>query len=307
VPDAVRELLASAAAGLAVVELASASGLQLVPPAQRDPLSSSSIGTGQLLLAAAGAADAVLLGVGGSATCDLGLGALEALGVRCLSVTGEPLVQIVPARWFEVAGFDSSRRATLPPLFIARDVDSPLLGERGAAATYAPQKGLPSAELPQLEAASEHMANLLLDHFGSPRGLVHVAGMGAAGGVPFALRVAYGAQGVPGSELVGAWLELDAAISTADLVITGEGRFDASSLRGKAPGYVVERCRSLGKRCLVVAGSVEPSTLLALSTDALTEAIAISPATLDARRALLETEARLQRSLGGWFDAQVLP
>ena len=145
----------------------------------------------------------------------------------------------------------------IPPIFIACDVTNPLLGPRGATATFGPQKGLRPADVPRSEAAMARMAALLCEACGRPLVLADTPGAGAAGGIAFGLMVACGAQLVPGFELVSDWLDLPARIAAADLVLTGEGRFDATSLAGKAPGSLACAARRLGKPVHVFAGSLD--------------------------------------------------
>jgi len=244
-------------AEIAVIEMAAASGLALLPSDQRDPWETTTLGTGQLIAAAAQAgAAAILLGVGGSATHDLGLGALSALGLEFLSSNNENIRPPKPASWNEIARISGSLPASLPPIRIACDVSNPLLGPNGAAAVYGPQKGLKPADLKKLDHASARLGLLLCGHSSQPDELMDQPGAGAAGGIAFGLVCAAEAKLLPGFDLVAAWLDLDAHIAAADLVITGEGRFDASSLSGKGPGAVASRALARGKIVHVFAGQV---------------------------------------------------
>ena len=247
-------------AEIAVVEMAAASGLALLAPDLRDPWQTTTLGTGELLrIAATRGAAAILLGVGGSATHDLGLGALSALGLECLGtdrVNGTILHPPVPARWNEITHLAGGVSASLPPVYIACDVVNPLLGPRGAATVYAPQKGLRPADLATLETQSARLARMLCAHCGRPASLIDTPGGGAAGGIAFGLLAACDAIIVPGFDLVSAWLDLDARIAAADLVFTGEGRFDESSLEGKGPGAIAARALALGKEVHVFAGQI---------------------------------------------------
>ncbi len=261
IPAATRERLALPALSetdtIAIVEMAAASGLALVPPAERNPWRTTSYGTGQLLVAAAQrGARALLLGVGGSATHDLGLGALAALGLRFFDERGAPLFPPTTAAWEHIARLAGHVPAAFPPLRIACDVANPLLGPAGAAATYAPQKGLAPADLPALETATARMASLLSAHCAQPPALATLPGAGAAGGIAFGLMTAARAQLVSGWALVHDWLDLAPRLAAADLVITGEGRFDATSLSGKGPGALVALAAAAGKRTVVLAGSL---------------------------------------------------
>jgi glycerate kinase len=266
IPLAARALLDLPAlpddAPVALVELAQASGLALLAPEQRDPWHTTTLGVGALIRLAAEkhGAHAVVLGVGGSATNDLGLGALTALGLEVLDDRGAPLTPPVPAFWARLARVAGGVSPALPPLRVACDVDNPLLGPRGAAAIYGPQKGLRAEDLRRLDHEAARVALLLCAHAGRPDALMDAPGAGAAGGIAFGLMAAAGARLVPGSALVAAWLDLDARLVAADLVITGEGCFDRSSLAGKGPGAVVARARVLGKPVHIFAGTADPSS-----------------------------------------------
>ena len=264
VPAAALELLAlrrqpPASETLAVLDMAAASGLAMLAPRSRDPWQTSTIGTGQLIRAAAErGAGAVLLGVGGSATHDLGLGALSGLGLRFRTCGGEDVPAPIPAHWREIARIDGRVAPGLPPIRIACDVANPLLGPQGAASVYGPQKGLLDRDVSRLDSESGRMAGLLCDHFRKERGLAGTPGAGAAGGLAFGLMVAAGAGLVPGFPLVSAWLDLAARLGAADMVLTGEGRFDGTSIRGKGPGALVAKAMGMGKPAHVFAGHADP-------------------------------------------------
>lgn len=275
-------------APVAVVEMAAASGLALLAADRRDPWQTTTHGTGELLLAAAGlGAAVVLLGVGGSATHDLGLGALDALGFRFLTATGNRVHPPIPARWSEIARISGHAEPGLPPVRIACDVTNPLLGPRGAAAVYGPQKGLRPEDLPRLEHAGARLALMLCAHTGRPDALMDAPGAGAAGGIAFGLMAGVNASLLPGFDLVADWLDLDARLDAADLVITGEGRFDESSLSGKGPGAVVARALARGKPVQVFAGSVAAVGRAGLGLHAIT------PPDVPLARALREAPDRL--------------
>jgi glycerate 2-kinase len=261
IPAGALALIGPAAAGpgraVAVLEMAAASGLALLAPWMRDPMRASSVGTGQLIRAAAGSGvHAILLGVGGSATHDLGLGALGALGVGFVTDSGAGVQSPVPADWPLIRAIDGRVSGMIPPIVIACDVDNPLLGPDGALAVYGPQKGLKLADAVELEAQSARIASMVCRHFGRKDSLAAERGAGAAGGIAFGLMAAAGARLVPGFDLVAAWLDLDARLAAADIIITGEGRFDDSSLSGKGPGAVARRALALGKPVHVFAGQV---------------------------------------------------
>jgi glycerate kinase len=245
-------------ATLAVIEMATASGLALLAPADRDPWHTTTAGTGELIRAAAShGVAAILLGVGGSATNDLGLGTLDALGLRCTDNHASTIRPPIPARWPEVTRLAGKISPPLPPIRIACDVTNPLLGPRGAAAVYGPQKGLRPEDLARLDGLGARLGLMLCHHCGQPDTALDVPGAGAAGGIAFGLMVGAGAQLLPGVDLVDAWLDLGARLAAADLVITGEGRFDESSLNGKGPGAVAARALALGKPVQVFAGQIQ--------------------------------------------------
>ena len=258
-PDSVRARLGLDATGtLAVIEMATASGIALLPPDQRDPWQTSSYGTGeQLRMTANSDACAILLGVGGSATNDLGFGALAALGVKFLDAGGSVVANPIPATWEKIRRIEKGAAIQLPPLFIACDVSNPLLGPQGAAAIFGPQKGLRSEDLPRLEMEAARLATLLCDACNQDPALATQPGAGAAGGIAFGLMAGCNAKLISGFALVSDWFDLPARIDRADLILTGEGRFDSTSLNGKGPGTLVEAARQLGKPAHVFAGSVE--------------------------------------------------
>ena len=262
IPDRARAVLGTAAARpggtVGLVEMASASGLALLPPGERDLLHASSVGTGQLIMAAAAAGvRAILLGVGGSATHDLGMGALSAMGIHCEGAAGEALDPLVPADWRFLKTLSGRIPESLPPILIACDVLNPLLGRRGALAVYGPQKGLRPAEAEGLESETRRIAAMVCRHFGKPDDLTAQPGAGAAGGIAFGLMAGANARLLPGFDLVSSWIDLEERLSAADMVVTGEGRFDDTSLSGKGPGTVVRRALAQGKLVHVFAGQVE--------------------------------------------------
>jgi glycerate kinase len=299
IPQAARRLLelpelTSDDARLAIIDMASASGLALLTSHERDPWRSTSIGTGQLIRAAADHdAAAILLGVGGSATNDLGLGALAALGERFAPRSGLPIEDPVPTTWNRIQHITGHERRNLPPIRIACDVKNPLLGPHGCAAIYGPQKGLQPRDLTDLENESARIAKMLCAVHGAPETIVDRPGTGAAGGIAFGLMVAAGAKQLPGFELAAAWLDLDARIAAADIVITGEGRFDATSLAGKGPGAIAARAMALGRSVHVFAGMTSD----VISPQANFRVHAITPAGLPLDQALRDTTRHLAAAI----------
>ena len=253
IPESARKMLGSKNGKLAIIEMASVAGLEQVPKAQRHPKHCTTRGVGELIrIAVAEGADAILLGIGGSATSDLGLGALEALGLEFC-----PNGQVTPEQWSVVDQIKGSIEFTIPPIYIACDVDNPLLGTKGAAAVYGPQKGLEPKEIEAFDDASARVAKLLCKFFNQSESTLSAAGSGAAGGIGFGLNVALGAKYVIGFELVTAWLDLNGKIREADLVLTGEGKFDSSSLAGKGPYALLAAAYSNDTSAILLAGLAE--------------------------------------------------
>jgi glycerate kinase len=244
--------------GTAWVESAAAAGLHLVPTGLRDPTRTTSLGVGQLLAAAADAGSRrIVLGVGGTGTCDGGAGLLAGLGA-----TSDPAEALVRGG----AGLAGLASVDLAPaldrmsgrvLEVATDVDVPLLGPRGAARGFAPQKGATKAQVEVLEEAMTHWADLL-GRTEDGRSPAVALGAGAGGGMGAAL-IRLGARRVPGIATVLAAMDLDAALGGTDLVITGEGAFDWQSLRGKAVAGVAAAALDRAVPVLVLAGRVEVS------------------------------------------------
>ena len=238
---------------LAIIEMASAAGLQQVPLEKRHPNHTTGRGVGQLIgIAAEQGAGAILLGIGGSATSDLGLGALEALGIQFPDTQN-----ITPGRWSEVHKVTGFIQSKLPPIYIACDVENPLLGPNGAASIYGPQKGLSPDEVIPFDEQSNRLSSLLCQHFGQDLSIRDIPGSGAAGGIGCGLKVACGAEFLSGFDLVQSWLDLEIQIALADLVLTGEGCFDQSSLSGKGPYALLELAEKAGTPVCVLPGKVE--------------------------------------------------
>ncbi len=243
--------------GTALVEMAAASGLPLVPPERRDPEKTSTYGTGELIGAALDAGCRhLVVGVGGSATNDGGIGAMAALGVRFLDERGREVAP-VGGSLGSIATIDDARLH--PAVRDARftimcDITNPLLGERGATFVFGPQKGATPAQLGRLENGMARYAALLKEKYGiDPQ---EVPGSGAAGGLATALLVFLGAKLQSGIQAV---LELSGFrewLTGVDLVVTGEGRVDGQSAGGKVLSGVGRACREAGVPAVAVVGSM---------------------------------------------------
>lgn len=241
-----------------VVETAEACGLHLVPEPLLDPLRASTRGVGELLIAAAGAVPEggrLVVGLGGSATVDGGSGMLAALGWRLLDEEGEP---IPPggAGLLRLARLEPPESPlTLPPLVVLSDVTAPLLGPRGAAPVFAPQKGAGETEVRQLQRGLRRWAGVLRKTL--DRDVADLPGGGAAGGLGAAFAACLGAPPQPGSDWVLDAAGFDRRLREAVVVVTGEGRWDAQSSMGKATGEVIRRSRRAGVPVLLVVGRSE--------------------------------------------------
>jgi glycerate kinase len=259
-PSAVHAQLAPPSGKMAVIEMASAAGLEQVPHEQRHPKHCTTYGVGELIrIAAEGGASSLLIGIGGSATSDLGLGLLQALGLQFIDADGYAIERIIPSRWPYIAKITGKIELPELPIYIACDVDNPLLGPAGAAAVYGPQKGLLAEEMDSFEAESARIATMLCEYFSQPESHREVAGSGAAGGIGFALHVTCGSQYVAGFELVSDWLDLTSKIADADLILTGEGKIDQSSLNGKGPYALALAADAANKPSILLAGCIEPA------------------------------------------------
>jgi len=244
---------------LGIVEMAQASGLQELPKDLRDCRKTTTLGTGKIIaeLVAKHQVDGLLIGLGGSATNDLGLGVLQALGLNFLDQQGSPLHPFTPEKWSELHRIEGQLPKNFPKIRIACDVQNPLFGPSGAAAVYGPQKGLKTEDLPRIEKDGSSVAQAVLTHLKSDTALPSVPGMGAAGGFAFGLTAAYGSVLLTGFELVSQWLKLDEKLENADWLLTGEGKVDPSSLHGKGPVALAQQALNAGKRVSLLAGCIE--------------------------------------------------
>ena len=243
--------------GTAVIEMATAGGLEQIPRARRDPLRASSAGVGQLIRAALDAgARHIVLGLGGSATNDGGAGMMQALGMALLDSAGRPLEPggAALARLARVDAQGLDPRLSAVQFTIASDVDNPLCGAQGASAIFGPQKGATPAQVIQLDAALTRLADVFAQTLG--RDDREAPGSGAAGGIGFSARTWLGAGFRPGIEVVAEIGQLAEAVRGASLVFTGEGRMDSQTLRGKTPMGVARIAREAGVPVVAIAGSL---------------------------------------------------
>lgn len=241
----------------AVIEMSAASGLTLLTPQERNPMCATTYGTGEMI------ADAMkrgcrrfLMGIGGSATNDAGMGMLDALGFRFLDKNGKVLAGI-GASMEKVETIDA--RYVYPELeecefIIACDVDSPFCGPRGAAYVFSPQKGADPQMVASLDAGMEHFAEVILRSTG--KDIKNVPGAGAAGGLGGGFLAFLNARLERGIEMVLDAMAFDDIIRGADLVITGEGRVDSQTLTGKVPFGIMRRAHRQNIRTVAIGGTV---------------------------------------------------
>jgi glycerate kinase len=241
----------------AVMEMASASGIELVPPGRLDPMAATTYGTGELIRAAIGdGAREIVLGIGGSATVDGGIGMAQALGYRLCTADGAECGRGGGALE-KITRIETG--AVLPTLAscrlrVACDVSNPLLGERGAARVFAGQKGAGPAEVEALERGLDSLARVwlrqgFLDDVDRP-------GDGAAGGLGAGLRAFCSAEIVSGADLIADLVGFDDAIRGAAVLITGEGRTDHQTAAGKLPAVLARRARAAGVRTVLLSGAI---------------------------------------------------
>lgn len=241
----------------AVIEMAEAAGLPLVPPEARDPLYTTTFGVGELILDALGrGCRRFLVGLGGSATNDGGAGMLSALGISFLNGEGKPIPRgAIGLR--ELASIDTAQadgRLWECTFTVACDVKNPLCGEEGCSHVFAPQKGGTEETVPQMDLWLKRYADLTQEALG--RDLAKTPGAGAAGGMGFAFLAYLSATLTPGIDLVTREIGLDADMEGADLVVTGEGRLDGQSAMGKTPVGVAALAKRYNIPVIALAGSV---------------------------------------------------
>ena len=241
----------------AVIEMANASGLRLLPAAELQPLRSNAFGTGQQLLAALDrGVKKIIIGMGGSATVDGGTGILKALGIHFLDAAGNALQQL-PGDLTRLAAIDMStldKRLEETALVVLCDVDNRLLGPAGAATVFGPQKGADATEVLQLEAGLQQLAILARQQTG--KDMAAVLHGGTAGGAAAGLFAFLDAQLVNGIDYFLSLTGFDAFLEKADLVITAEGSIDEQTLQGKGPFGVASRAKRKGLPVIGLAGKI---------------------------------------------------
>jgi len=291
----------------AVIEMAKAAGLALVPPGKRDPRVTSTYGVGELMQAAYDSgARHFIVGIGGSATNDGGAGMAQALGYHLLDEQGHELgpggLALKRLARIHVGGVHADWKQA--EVDVASDVSNPLTGPHGASAVYGPQKGATPEMVAELDAALKRLAEIIRRDLGAD--VESLPGAGAAGGLGAGLVAFAGARLRPGAEMVMEALRLDEKLHGADLVITGEGRLDSQTARfGKGPAAVARHARNAGIPVIGIAGSLADETELGLLFDGLmatvVEPCSLEQAIAQARPLLVSAATRAMRlALIGW-------
>ncbi|WP_432936178.1 glycerate kinase [Kribbella sp. CA-253562] len=277
----------------AVVELADVSGLIRLPGGAPRPLTATSRGTGEVIAAAIDAGcTRVIVGIGGSASTDGGAGLIRALGARVLDAAGAEVAEggeaLSSASSVELSAVGERLKGV--EIVVACDVDNPLTGPSGAAATYGPQKGATPEQVAVLDDALDHWADLV----GGASDLRHVPGAGAAGGVGFAALAVLGARLQPGIELMLELVGFRERLAGVDLVVTGEGALDEQTLRGKAVAGVAQAASAAGIPVVAVCGTnrLDAERLKHAGIDA---AYALTDLQPDVRRCIADPVPLLRR------------
>ncbi|VYT63570.1 glycerate 2-kinase [Metakosakonia massiliensis] len=241
----------------AFIEMAAASGLALVPPEKRNPLITTSRGTGELILhALEQGAKNIIIGIGGSATNDGGAGMVQALGAKLCDANGTDIGHgggsLMSLNSIDISGLDP--RLSDCAIRVACDVTNPLTGEKGASRIFGPQKGATEALIVELDRNLDHYAQVIKKSLHVD--VKNVPGAGAAGGMGAALMAFLGAELKSGIEIVTQALNLEEHIHDCTLVVTGEGRIDSQSIHGKVPVGVAHVAKKYHKPVIGIAGSL---------------------------------------------------
>jgi glycerate kinase len=280
----------------AVIEMANASGLRLLKNEELNPMQASSYGTGQMILSALDkGVGKIILAMGGSATVDGGCGILSALGVEFLDVDGNVL-QPNPARLIHLATINTAKldiRALDVEIVVICDVDNRLLGDKGAAAVFGPQKGASPEDVKQLEAVLTRFNEITLEQF--DKNMAELKYGGAAGGATAGIHAFLNAQLVNGIDYFLKLTNFDASLQKADVVITGEGSIDEQTLQGKGPFGVAYLAKQQNIPVIGVAGKIPQEENAGLN-EYFNKLIDINPEPVDLDTALKNTKQNLVRT-----------
>jgi len=278
------------------IEMAKASGLELLTENERNPLKTSTFGTGELIKAVIDkGCKSIILGIGGSATIDGGAGAMEALGAKFFDKTGKVIYptggNLAEIDSFDLSGLDDRLKET--QIFIASDVNNPLTGKNGAAQVYGPQKGAGQNDIYKLDKNLYHLAQIITRQ--KPDTITSIPGVGAAGGFPACLLAFTNAQINNGFALIAEFLKLEKRFRNAEMIITGEGKIDAQTKYGKTPYGVARIAKKLNKKVIAVTGSMEKEAS-ELVPEIFDRIIPLMEPPLDLQKALKQTPELLTRT-----------
>ncbi|WOO87700.1 glycerate kinase [Mollicutes bacterium LVI A0039] len=242
----------------AIIDVATSSGIELLAETEKNPMKTSSYGTGQLINAALEYdVESIILGLGSSATVDLGLGMLSALGAKFLDESGNDIIicgeSLKTIQAIDISELNPKLKGV--EIKVASDVNNPLVGPNGSVNVFARQKGATDEQIVELEQEFERIGQLLTTQLNNE--LLTYPGGGAAGGIGYICLMTLNSSLVSGSDLIMDLNRLQDKISKADLVITGEGRFDLQSLNGKGPMSIIKMAKQHQKQVIVVCGSVD--------------------------------------------------
>jgi glycerate kinase len=240
-------------APLAVMEMSEAAGMRRLKQSELDPTGATTFGVGEMILdATKRGVKQIIIGLGGSATNDGGVGMAGALGFEFLGSAGAKLDGIMPSSLHQLETIAKPKALKLPDIVAAVDVKNPLLGSNGATRVFGPQKGATAEQLNELERALTRLADVVARQFGFD--YRNKPGAGAAGGLGFGLMSFCAAETRPGFDLVSEAVGLESKMKNVDVVITGEGSLDRQTLEGKTPAGVARLARKLGKSVFAMVG-----------------------------------------------------
>ena len=281
----------------AVIEMAKVNGMHLLPPSQRNPMLTSTYGTGAMIKQALDlSVKKIIIGLGGSVTNDAGAGMAQALGVRFLNHAGES-IQVCGGNLDLVKSMDLSEldpRLADTEIIIASDVNNPLCGPNGASIIFGPQKGATPEMVKQLDQNLCHFADVVSQQIGCD--YRHVAGAGAAGGLGFGLMAFTAASIRSGVELMIEQVQLSEKIAQADYVLTGEGKIDSQTSLGKTPFGVAQLARKFNKPVIAFAGLVGEG-IEDLFESGFSQIIGINPPDCPLEEALKNAEMNLEKAV----------
>jgi glycerate kinase len=281
----------------AVLEMAKANGIHLLAAEQRNPMLTSTYGTGEMIKQALDRGiEKIIIGLGGSVTNDGGAGMAQALGVQFFNSTGEA-IQVCGGNLDQINQIDISQldaRLKNTKILIASDVNNPLCGPNGASAIFGPQKGATPEMVQQLDRNLNHYANLVEASLGTS--IKNVAGSGAAGGLGFGLMAFAGAKLQSGVELIIEQSRLAEKIAQADYVLTGEGKIDSQTALGKTPFGVAQVAQQFNKPVLAFAGLVGEG-IESLFDAGFSQIVGINPPDCSLEEALKNGEVNLEKAV----------